>query len=153
MKPGEKYWSLVEPIWDAISIYDGAATFLKQYEAAPEVARALFAAHWCQSEVLNGGLHQFFENSTGVLAPEALEAYRKLGMPRLAAVLEAAMAWFGSSYLREREDREEKLETLAAEHPDAWDPFDKLDEEFFDLIESEAGGFESAADTYAENHG
>ncbi|WP_369973953.1 DUF4375 domain-containing protein [Polaromonas sp. SP1] len=33
-------------------------------------SRHLFAVHWCQSEICNGGFMQFFANSTGVLAPE-----------------------------------------------------------------------------------
>lgn len=70
------YWRLVEPIWDTVSIYHGPKAFLEQFEAAPEASRTLFAAHWCQSEIDNGGLYQFFCNSTGVLALEAAEAFR-----------------------------------------------------------------------------
>ena len=70
-KPGDLYWSLVEPHWERISIYDGGATFLRQFLTTPVRSRHLFAAHWCMSEVYNGGFHQFFHNSTGVLAPEA----------------------------------------------------------------------------------
>jgi hypothetical protein len=65
----DDYWDLVEPIWDEISIYDGAEQFLQDFEKTDERPGILFAAHWTQSEVMNGGLGQFFNNSTGVLAP------------------------------------------------------------------------------------
>jgi hypothetical protein len=34
-QPGAIYWSLVEPVWDSISIYDGAATFLRRNRSSP----------------------------------------------------------------------------------------------------------------------
>lgn len=101
------YWKLVEPIWDTVSIYDGGEAFLEQFAVAPQPSQVLFAAHWTQSEVLNGGFGQYFSNSTGVLAPEAVWAFRVLGMPRTAAAVEQAMAFFGSPYPRERGPRED----------------------------------------------
>lgn len=142
------YWTLVEPIWDVVSIYDGADTFLQQYGAAPDASQVLFAAHWTQSEVLNGGFGQYFSNSTGVLAPEAVEAFRALGMPRTAAVIERAMSFFGSPYPRDRELREAALDAADEDI----DPFEDADDSFFDAVEEENGGFEAAADAYAAAH-
>ncbi|MEX2140763.1 MAG: DMP19 family protein [Pirellulales bacterium] len=153
MKPGELYWSLVDPIWDAISIYDGEEVFLKQFEACPVAQRTLFAAHWCQSEVRNGGFHQFFGNSTGVLAPEAASSFQCIGMPKTAALVSQAMLWFGPTYPRDREVRDKKLAKYESEHPEDWDPFEELDDQFFELIENENGGFDAAADMYAKNGG
>lgn len=65
----EEYWKLVEPIWDQISIHDGPEKFLLDFGKAPERSRILHAAHWAQSEAMNGGLGQFFDNPTGILAP------------------------------------------------------------------------------------
>ena len=139
------YWKLVEPIWDTVSIYDGGEVFVQQYGAAPEASRVLFAAHWTQSEVLNGGFGQYFSNSTGVLAPEAVNAFRVLGMPQTAAAVERAMSFFGAPYPREREQREEALEAI----DDDSDPFEEADNVFFETVEQEAGGFWEAADAYA----
>src|SRR5262245_43021588 len=50
------YWDTVDPVWDKISI-DGVEEFLETYAQAPLHAALLFAAHFCQSEVCNGGLH------------------------------------------------------------------------------------------------
>src|SRR5829696_2343578 len=75
------YWQVLEPYWARIDIYNGPEAFLATYGEVPPVVQILFAAHWCESEVSNGGLHQFFMNPTGVLAPEAAQAFRKLGFP------------------------------------------------------------------------
>ncbi|WP_164468170.1 DMP19 family protein [Caulobacter vibrioides] len=46
--------------------------FLAGFSAVPTPSKHLLATHWLQSEVHNGGFSQFFSNSTGVLAPEAV---------------------------------------------------------------------------------
>ncbi|HZH98833.1 MAG TPA: DUF4375 domain-containing protein [Fimbriimonadaceae bacterium] len=137
------YWDWVEPVWDSINIYDGPELFLKTYREAPSVSRLLFAAHFCQSEVCNGGLWQFFENSTGVLAPEAVEAFRRIGQDGVAATLAVAMDRLGSPYPRDREERWLSLDDALRED------LDLLDDRLFELLNSESGGFESAALRFA----
>jgi hypothetical protein len=103
----------------------------------------LFAAHFCQSEVCNGGFQQFFGNTTGVLAPEALEGFQEIGQSQIAALIEKAMSLIGTPYPRDREERQTRLTQISRSSLDA------LDDMFYSLIESEAGGFEAAADRYA----
>ncbi len=148
---------LLDSIWprsdvpsQGISIYDGAAVFLRDFAAADPVQATLFAAYWPQAEVLNGGLSQFFGNSTGVLAPEAVEAYKRLGMPRLAAKLQDAMDWFGAPYPRERASREDRLEDFAVSHES--DPFDTMDDDIVELIYEENAGLEAAALAYVQRN-
>jgi hypothetical protein len=76
---GQLYWSLIEPVWDEIEIYSGPEEFSRTFAGVPRSAGLLFAAHFCQSEVCNGGFNQFFSNSTGVLAPEAIEGFKAIG--------------------------------------------------------------------------
>ena len=140
---GDTYWQLIEPIWNEVNIYDGPEVFLDSYSRIASEVAALYAAHFCQSEVCNGGFRQFFSNSTGVLAPEAVQGFHAIGQNRIADLVERAMLAFGSPYIRDRERRHEILENLPARS------FDSLDEEFFSLIEKEAGGFEAAAEPYA----
>ncbi len=149
MKSGQAYGDIINTVWDTISIYDGVEVFLKEFTKANEVVQNLFAAHWCQSEVRNGGLLQFFCNSSGVLAPEAIIAFRAIGMPKLAAVLEEAVVWFGESYPRDRNDRENILWANESEDEKESNPFETLDDKFFELHQSESGGFITAADQYA----
>src|SRR5690348_17530688 len=131
------------PIWDAINIYDGPEVFLTILNHVSREAGLLFAAYFCQSEVCNGGFYQFFFNSTGVLAPEAADGFTAIGQVQVANLLRQAMAMFGSPYTREREARHAALDLFPPGR------FEELDEKFFALLESEAGGFEAAADRYA----
>ena len=148
-EPGTLYWGKIVPICDSISIYDGPEEFLRQHHAVPRDLGLLFAAHWCQSEVRNGGFLQFFFNDTGVLAPEAAEAFRAIGLVDCAELMERAMAHLGSEYPRERDKRLEILGmSLAGDWP-AESPFDALDDKFFELLPWQEDRFEIAADNYA----
>jgi hypothetical protein len=150
-RPGELSWSLIEPYWERISIYDGADTFRREFDRTPGVVANLFAGHWCVTEVRNGGFHQLFWNSTGVLAPEAAAAFEQIQLPDLASTVREAIAFFPEPYPRDREVRQLTLEAYEQEHPDQWNPFVALDEEFYRLIPSDSGGWEKAADRYARS--
>jgi hypothetical protein len=149
MKPGQQYWELVEPHWERVDIHGGADEFLASFRETPPLARDLLAAHWCVSEVCNGGFNQVFFNGTGVLAPEAAAAFASIGLPRLATLVSTAMLFFGPDYPRDRDARQSALEGLERQSPDDADPFENLDDQFYDLIGSESGGWEAAADAYA----
>lgn len=143
------YWRYVEPIWDSVSIYDGGEVFLREFNKATEKQRVLFATHWAQSEIMNGGLGQFFSNSTGVLAPEAVEGFKKLGMPKCASILSEAMKFFGNDYPRERYVRESALESFYQEFGDDAIPMNEHEDAIITEIEEENGGFWDAANNYA----
>ena len=142
------YWSLVEPVWLPLnrSWDDGPEEFVRRFRSIrPEIAH-LYAAHWCQSEVCNGGLHQFFSNTTGLLAPEALEGFRAIGASEWAEILAEAMKVFGSPYPRERDDRQDFLPIPQRRAWEEWDPFYQLDERFYEW----ADNWEDTANAYAE---
>jgi hypothetical protein len=143
------YKTLVEPVWDKISIYDGPEKVLLEFGKAPQKSRTLFAAHWAQSEIMNGGLGQFFSNSTGVLAPEAVEAFRELGMPRCASILSDSMRFFGETYPRDRTKREQIFERFFEENGEDTDLVLEQEDAMAAAIEEENGGFKEAADRYA----
>jgi hypothetical protein len=148
-QPGELYWSVVEPFWHAVSIYDGPNDFAQQFQTLPSVAGHLFAAHWCQSEVCNGGLYQFFTNPTGVLAPEALAGFQAIGLSEWAAVLTEAMRFFGEPYPRDQADRLEFLTGHPGKSREEWDPFYALDERFYSWLHAAPDRWELAADRFA----
>lgn len=152
----EDYWKHVAPFWNSVSIHNGPKTFLRHFTEMPEHAAHLYVLHWCASEICNGGFDQFFFNSTGVLAPEAVAAFRAIGMPKTASVIDDAIASLGAPYPREREERQDALSVLEALSPndsvddDDWQsPFDTLDDRFYDLLSNENGGMEDAARIYA----
>jgi len=143
------YWSIVETAYRSISVHQDPAAFLEQLAGATRVERVLLPAHWCQSEVLNGGLWQFFMNSTGVLCPEAIEAYGALGMPKLSSVLKDAASWFGPEYPRAKKDRRSMLSLAGWGRPQKGKPFSSQTKLFLKLHDSESGGFLAAADGFA----
>lgn len=131
-RPGLVAWRMIEAYSEAVSIYDGASTFLNGFEKVPIPARHLLAVRWCDYEVCNGGFHQFFHNSTGVLAPEALEGFRTIGLNECADLLEAAMSKFGKLYPRDRAARQTSLRLLQrpGKQREESDPFYDLDERY-----------------------
>ena len=143
------YWRFVEPIWDSISIYDDEEIFLKEFNKASERQKNLFAAHWAQSEIMNGGLGQFFSNSTGILAPEAVEAFNAIGMPNCASILSGAMKFFGKNYPRERNLRENAFDTFYERYGEQAIPIEEYEDAMATELEEENGGFEKAANDYA----
>jgi hypothetical protein len=54
--------------------------------------RAVYASHRLDAEVGNGGLSQFFSNSSGRLAYQALAGLRLIGADEHARILEKAVA-------------------------------------------------------------
>ncbi|HLH02368.1 MAG TPA: DUF4375 domain-containing protein [Bryobacteraceae bacterium] len=96
----EGYWRLIEPVWEQIDIYSCADAFLQNYRAVRRGAGLVYAAHFAQYEICNGGFPQFFSNSTGVLAPEAKEGFQEIGMDKTAEIVSTAMALLGKSYPR-----------------------------------------------------
>jgi hypothetical protein len=150
---GGGYWDLVEPFWESIDIYQSPKRFLDTYRSAPEIPRLLFAAHFCESEVSNGGLHQFFSNPTGILAPEAVQAFRRIGFADAAGILERAMGFFGTPYPRDQELRLERLRTRQGETRKEWDPFHELDDEFDRTLGPEHEAFFAALDQLAKSGG
>jgi hypothetical protein len=137
------YWDVLNAVWNDINIYDGAEVFLNDLGKTTRAQAMLFCSHFCQSEICNGGFGQFFSNSTGVLAPEAVEGFNAIGMPKCAAIVSEAMILFGTQYPRERETRAARLDSLAVE------AFEAYDDRFYAQISTENGGFDAAATRYA----
>jgi hypothetical protein len=150
MEPFNSIWPVSDVPSHCISIYDGADVFLHDFALADVVHRTVFAAYWPHAEILNGGLLQFFRNGTGVLAPEAVAAYKLLGLPLLAAKLQDAMDWFGCPYPRERELRQARLDSMAASYEN--DPFESANDAIVNLIYEEEGGLEAAALAHVRQH-
>jgi Domain of unknown function (DUF4375) len=146
-RSGEAYWQVVSPYWERVDIYSGGDAFLRTFANVPEPAGHLLALHWCQSEVCNGGFHQFFTNSTGVLAPEAAQGFRAINMSAIAEILERAMAVFGTPYPRAQEMRHQFLPSVPGGTRDEWDPFIALDDAFYEAKGDDV--LYDAADAYA----
>jgi hypothetical protein len=151
-KNANTYWALVEPHFERVSIYDGPDAFLREYAATPDRARHLLAAHWCVSEVGDGGFVQFFSNATGVLAPEAVLGLEAIGLGDAAAVVRDAMKVFGARYPRDMTARRKRVAALVKGRG-APGPFAAADARLSELLRQHEGGFDAAAAAYARAGG
>jgi hypothetical protein len=151
-KPGQRYWSLIEPIWLPLNKSWDAdpGEFESAFANASPIAADLYAAHWCQSEVCNGGFHQFFYNTTGILAPEAWRAFQRMGADQWAGLLEKAIVFFGEPYPRDRSERLNLLPKSEGRKRVEWDPFHALDKQFYEWLHAEKDRWNRIADAYAE---
>jgi hypothetical protein len=107
-------------------------------EAAPALAalpleqRTLAALSVFNAEFENGGVHQFFYNSSGVIAPEVHAALLEIGLVRQAAIFKKGLDMLPGTYIRDTEKRRDKFFSH-----NGWSPWDeqlqKLTDEFYAL--------------------
>jgi hypothetical protein len=138
-------WLVIERLWDAADIYKDRQTLRSILDLVTPGQCAIYAIWWTQSEVDNGGFHQYFWNSTGIVAPEALAGFRLIGASRLAELLDAAMKVFpGGAPSGDCAERQVALESIGGE------PFRPLEDELYEL-EKEDGLFKLTA-AYVRSH-
>lgn len=100
------------------------------FESLTVSERSAFGLTWLYREAYNGGLHQFFFNDAGKLAPDALRGLRMVGAPVTAAILERAMAIFPGGVVPA--DQEKRRDFLCDEiTPEQEKQLDDLTDEFY----------------------
>lgn len=101
----------------------------KKWEGLTHPQRIYWAVCDLDSEVNNGGLDQYFSNSTGDHAKEALEALYAIGMPERANRLKKEFARFGAFGPNvDRTIREGQLEKLRKKKED---PFEEFNDAYY----------------------
>jgi hypothetical protein len=147
---GQRYWSLIEPIWLQLNDRwdNGPDAFLCKFRDMPAAVGHLYAAPWCQSEVCNGGLYQFFYNTTGILAPEAVAGFNAIGINEWAGIVSEGMRFFSIPYPRDRVERQKQLPASTGTRRAEWDPFAQLDGRFYAWLRGETCRWEKLADAY-----
>jgi hypothetical protein len=93
----------------------------------------------------------FYHLSHGILAPEAVDGFRALGMPGCAEALAQANASLGPEFPRGLQLRNQRLRLPGSEE---FRDFAAHDERFFAALEREEGpdGFMGVADRFAQQH-
>lgn len=97
---------------DHIEFHEGEEILDLTITPATPGQRAVYACYWYQYEVCNGGHHQFFNNSTGILWEEAIRGFNLLKNPPYKAILEDAVSLFPNRY--PSKDRQKRMEQLSA---------------------------------------
>jgi Domain of unknown function (DUF4375) len=125
---GDDYFPVVKPVFWSVSIYDGPEKYESDLANFSTEQRLVLAYHWYLSEVNNGGHYQFYDNSTGIVWPDALKAFRAIGHQEVVTIIEESALRLGGDPSLDREARQRQLEDM---HPD----FEDLDQELFKLEE------------------
>jgi hypothetical protein len=116
---------------DWVDFYGAYEPAQKQLARLTPGQRALYCCQWLDYELQNGGFHQFFGNSTGMIGPEALEGFKLFGMNEAAIAIQAAFDFAKfDPYPRERKDREQRLPDYDA-NKEKWR---ELDDAYYDAV-------------------
>ncbi len=122
-------WEVVDPVWWTGNIYDGVDEYDASLREYTDRQRLVFAAIWYVSEVNNGGHDQFFFNSTGIVWPDAVRAFREIGLPQVSEILIESGRRLGGEPSRDRFERQAQLEDTEADFRDLDDRFYELQNE------------------------
>jgi hypothetical protein len=120
------YWALIEPLWPDEAVENE----LERVALATPGQRALYVVTLCLREVDNGGLDQFFSNSSGMHSEEVRKAFRLLEADEHVAAFEKAMKIFpGGRVPADGGEREALLEEIPKKRRKAF--FKPFEEELF----------------------
>ena len=140
------YWDFIQNSINKVDIYNGAKPFLDDYQKQPSWIGDLICVHLFLSEMSNGGILQFFDNPTGVLAPEAVLGFSRMNLPEQAKLLQQAMKYLGDEYPREQEHRNSITSKLSLT------TFIDIEKQMYLLSGSNLGKVYDVMDIYAEKH-
>lgn len=92
--------------------------------------KVLNHVYWLESEVNNGGLEQFFSNSSGDYALDTPAALDEIGAHHTAELVRKAIRFFpGGAPSRDRQQRVEQLHSISET---TINQFGEIDTEFFE---------------------
>jgi hypothetical protein len=120
------------------------------FDELSQIEKESVALYWLEAEVMNGGLHQYFGNSSGDMAELAAAGLGRLGAIECLAQLNSAIARLGAGELiADRDARNARLAALGMEE----DPFasetqalQDLPENFFELALLDLAGYYRSGD-------
>jgi hypothetical protein len=170
-EPTGTYLDLLRPLYKIVVLHQGPDKFATSISGVTRDALLLFAARCCIDEIGNGGILQLFYNSTGILVPEAIEAFIAVDMPQTADILHRAARPLGTQYPRGVEERHNTLLRASGKTPEELQrlpttmlerfvgfreaverlDYDVLTKEFWKSVKSERGGFDLAATVHWKN--
>lgn len=122
---GDSY-AVIEPVWWSVSIYDGLEIYTRDLLRFSKPQRHVFAITWYRSEVDNGGHHQFYLNSTGMVWADALEAFEAMNFAEGAAILRESFLVLGGQPFHDYDKRAAQIDLV--EHG----AFETIDDRFYD---------------------
>jgi hypothetical protein len=122
----DDYFVVIEPVFLAVSVYDGPVRYEEDLARFSNEQRLMLACHWYLSEVNNGGHDQFYYNSTGIVWKDTLKAFAAIEAAEAVAIVKESIRRLGGNPSLDREERQEQVDRLNPQ-------FDDLDNELFKL--------------------
>jgi hypothetical protein len=112
--------------------------------------RGYIVLWWLTAEVRNGSFHQYFDNSAGDSALEALAALKSLGATATYEILKDALAAFGTDgYSTDQQERSARLSSL----PNQYEVFNAPTDRFYHSDEGFIGmALDRVRDAYEKHH-
>jgi len=104
----------------------------KGYKSLSPIGKILYNVYWVEAEVNNGGFNQYFYNSSGEHAIDAVQSLDRIGASQTKELLQSAINNFPNSNVPS--DRDERIRILKSIDPKNT-LFDNLDDRFYDLSE------------------
>jgi Domain of unknown function (DUF4375) len=140
------HWVVLQPIWHQLRTPYEPDPRLQQ---ATPGQRALYALYWLGSETSLGGLQRYFSTPAGMLADDAVQGARRLGLSGHADLLaEAITTVFDHPTVpQDQRSRQRALDGLAAERRRR---LDALDQRLSALLVEQP--LDAALDRYVRDH-
>ena len=120
-------WTINEPAYWTINIYGSYDDYIETSKEFTLEQRYLNAICWYFAEVNNGGHHQFFYNSTGIVWEDALAGLRLFNMKELADNFQSVLDFFGGTVPFDRAERWYLLQQ-SENNPEFFDFLDEKDD-------------------------
>lgn len=139
IKKSDNSWDLCEPMFKAIIFYESYEQYLESTEGFTLEQRYLNAILGYFGEVYNGGHHQFFYNSTGMMWEDALNGFQLFGMQHFANNLQKVVEYFGGKISFDRKERWELLNELEEKYGNEFFAFLEEADDFVYADDGEAG--------------
>jgi hypothetical protein len=126
-----KEYPAILAVWERIKSRMVGATFDEGLTRGERLVHILFFV--MDSEIENGGVQQFFSNSSGDLAEDAKAALKDIGAKKVLAVIRKASEVFPNGIVpADRETRNDMLNEREGEEGDGfWEHFDELSREYY----------------------
>lgn len=136
-------WDVIAIMWDHVEHTEDEDAYKTSILPATKGQLAIYACTWYLSEVNNGGHFQFFSNPTGIVLEDAQKGFQMLkATGHLNIITETISVFPDSSPSKNREEREEQLDSVDT------NALDKLDERLHHLDEN----FDALATEYILSH-
>jgi hypothetical protein len=119
-------FAIIEPVWWTGNVSGSYEDYESSLARFSRGQRILYAIHWYQAEVFNGGHQRFYSNPTGIVWADVQKGFSEIGISEGEKIVEESARRIGGHPPFEWDERNHIM--------DQWQPnFDDLDDRFYKL--------------------